>query len=233
MDYKCKFQVSGKVLEIGEVQEFASGFTKRNIIVEASKDADKYPNPIQLTLKKDDCAKADSLCVGDGVDCEGFVEGRRWERDGNVRHFIDLSVKSIVVTDKAAKPTTAKDWNGLLALGAAYGEDAEAARLKNAEILSAIRSLEIGKAVEVTVDEGSYFFYRCPLEENAYADPTSYWFGGDKSFPSFASVFSSFVYQDLLDQKIGDVAVNAEEKKSDALIHTKRNWEYNIVGMIR
>ena len=85
MDYKCKFQVSGKVLEIGEVQEFASGFTKRNIIVEASKDADKYPNPIQLTLKKDDCSKADSLSVGDGVDCEGFVEGRRWERDGNVR----------------------------------------------------------------------------------------------------------------------------------------------------
>lgn len=130
MDYKCKFQVSGKVLEIGEMQEFASGFTKRNIIVEASKDADKYPNPIQLTLKKDDCAKADSLSVGDGVDCEGFVEGRRWERDGNVRHFIDLSVKSIVVTDKAAKPTTANDWNGLLALGAAYGEDAEAVKAR-------------------------------------------------------------------------------------------------------
>ncbi len=141
--------------------------------------------------------------------------------------------------DAEANMTTVYGDGAYLFSGASYviydkdGEDAEAARLKNTEILSTIRSLEIGKAVEVTVDEGSYFFYRCPLKDDAYADPTSYWFGGDKSFPSFASVFSSFVYQDLLDQKIGDVAVNAEEKKSDALIYTKRNWEYNVVGMIR
>ena len=124
-EYKCRFQVSGKVLEVGEVQEFASGFTKRNIIVEASPDAGKFSNPVELTLKKDYCAKADTLAVGDGVQCEGFVEGRRWEKDGRVRYFIDMNVKSVVVTDKAAKPTTANNWNELLALGAAYGEGAE------------------------------------------------------------------------------------------------------------
>lgn len=126
IDYRCTFEVSGKVLEIGEVQTFASGFSKRNIIVEASKDTEKFSNPIQLTLKKEDCARADTLGVGDGVEVTGYVEGRRWEKDGNVRHFIDLSVKSIMVTDKAAKPTTAANWKELLALGAAYGEDKDA-----------------------------------------------------------------------------------------------------------
>ena len=125
MEYKCKFEVSGKVLEVGDVQEFASGFTKREVIVEASKKADEFSNPVCVTLKKEMCEKADALRVGDGVTVEGFVEGRRWEKDGKVRYFIDLSAKSIMVTDKAAAPTTAKSWKELLALGEAYGEAKE------------------------------------------------------------------------------------------------------------
>ena len=125
MEYKCKFEVSGKVLEVGDVQEFASGFTKREVIVEASKKADEFSNPVCVTLKKEMCAQADALRVGDGVTVEGFVEGRRWEKDGKVRYFIDLSAKSILVTDKAAAPTTAKSWKELLALGEAYGESKE------------------------------------------------------------------------------------------------------------
>ena len=121
MEYKCKFEVSGKVLEVGDVQEFASGFVKREVIVEASKKADEFSNPVCVTLKKEMCAQADALRVGDGVAIEGFVEGRRWEKDGKVRYFIDLSAKSIMVTDKAAAPTTAKSWKELVELGKAYG----------------------------------------------------------------------------------------------------------------
>lgn len=129
MEYKSKFQVSGKVLEIGSIQEFASGFTKRNVVVEASKDAEKFSNPVVLTLKKDDCAQADALHVGDGVQAEGFVEGRRWEKDdGTVRFFIDLNTKAIVVTDKAELPKEAKSWKELVALGASYGEGEDAVK---------------------------------------------------------------------------------------------------------
>ncbi len=141
--------------------------------------------------------------------------------------------------DSEGNMTTVYGDGAYLFSGASYtiydtdGEDEEADAAKNAEILSAIRTLEIGKAIEVTTDGGSYFFYRCPLEENAYANPTNYWFGGDKSFPSFASTFSSYIYQDLLDAKIGDVEVNSEEKQNYTLINTKRNWEHNIVSMIR
>ena len=128
--FTCRFQVAGKVLEVGEVQAFASGFTKRTLVIEASRDAEKFSNPIELTLKKDDCAKADAIGVGDFVETEGFVEGRRWEGPKGVRHFLDLAAKSIIVTERAERPTKAYNWKELLAVGAAYGEDEEAVKAR-------------------------------------------------------------------------------------------------------
>lgn len=128
MDYEVRFEISGKVLEVGETQAFgASGFTKRTIIMEGSRDATKYSNPVPLTLKKDATALGDKVGVGDGIRATGYIEGRRWEaKDGSVRYFLDLSVKALEVTEKAAKPTTATSWDELLAFGKAYGEDQNA-----------------------------------------------------------------------------------------------------------
>jgi len=128
--FTCRFQVAGRVLEVGEVQAFASGFTKRTLVVEAPRDAEKRQNPIELTLKKDDCAKADTIGVGDFVETEGFVEGRIWEGPNGVRHFIDLAAKSISVTERAERPMKASNWKELLAVGAAYGEDEEAVKAR-------------------------------------------------------------------------------------------------------
>ena len=123
IEYKAKFQISGKVLEIGEVKTFSSGFTKCEVVIETSQNAEKFSSPVQVTFKKDDCKRVAALCVGDGVQIEGFVEGRMWAKDdGSVRYFIDLAAKSVMVTEKAAKPTTAKTWKELVALGEAYGE---------------------------------------------------------------------------------------------------------------
>ena len=128
--FKCAFQVSGKVLEVGETQTFGSGFQKRSVIVEASRDAEKFSNPIEVTLKKESCEQGDALHVGDFVEIEGYVEGRRWEGPKGVRHFIDLSVKSLLVTERAALPTTATNWKELVALGAAYGENEDAVKAR-------------------------------------------------------------------------------------------------------
>lgn len=126
--FKCAFQVSGKVLEVGETQTFSSGFQKRSVIVEASRDAAKFSNPIEVTLKKESCEQGDALHVGDSVDVEGFVEGRRWDGPNGVRHFVNLSVKSLIITDRAALPVKATNWKELVALGAAYGETEDAVK---------------------------------------------------------------------------------------------------------
>lgn len=126
--FKCAFQVSGKVLEVCETQTFASGFQKRSVIIEASRDAEKFSNPVEVTLKKESCTQGDALHIGDFIEVEGYVEGRRWDGPKGVRHFIDLSVKSLIVTERAALPTSANNWKELVELGAAYGENEDAVK---------------------------------------------------------------------------------------------------------
>ena len=122
-EFKATFEVKGVVLEVGETRSFGpSGFSKREVIVETS-NSDKFSSPVCVTLKRDKTAQADSLHEGDSVEVTGFVEGRRWEGPNGVRHFIDLSANSILVTGRATLPTTAASWKELVALGKAYGED--------------------------------------------------------------------------------------------------------------
>ena len=145
IEYKGRFQVSGRVVEIGDVKTFASGFTKREVVIETSQN-EKYSSPVQVTFKKDDCERVATLGVGDGVQIEGFVEGRMWAKDdGTVKYFIDLAAKSVMLTGKAEKPTTAKSWKELVALGEAYGESED--KVKE-------RAKALGKAFkEMTEDD--------------------------------------------------------------------------------
>lgn len=125
MEKKAKFEVSGEVIEIGETQVFSSGFTKRELVVEASKN-EQYPSPVKLTFKKDDCSKLDALNVGDGVEVTGFVEGREWDGPKGKQYFVDLTAKSVMVTEKADPKSvkhTATDWSSLLAVASVFGED--------------------------------------------------------------------------------------------------------------
>ncbi len=126
----AKFTVSGRIIEIGEEQTFNSGFTKRDVIIETSNNEEKFSNPVKLTFKKDDCAKVESLNVGDECDFEGFVEGRKWDGPKGTSYFIDLSAKSVMVTAKAEKSEPkmeeVTDWDLLLKFGEAYGETKEA-----------------------------------------------------------------------------------------------------------
>lgn len=138
MKNEATFKVAGRVASIGETQTFASGFAKREIIVEASAN-ESYKNPVALTLKKDDVAKADSLSVGDGVEVEGFIDGREWNGPNGVRHFIDLTVRSLMMTDKTAKPTTAGSFADLISLAGAYGVAEDEVRKMCAEFVAANR----------------------------------------------------------------------------------------------
>lgn len=133
MNKKAEFKVEGEVLIINETQTFASGFRKREVVIETSKG--NRPSPVKVTFKGEDVEKPDSLNEGDGVSVEGFVDGR--EYNGNF--YIDLNVRSCMVTEKSAKaaskpskndgekPTKAASWGEFLELAIAYGETKETA----------------------------------------------------------------------------------------------------------
>ena len=54
--------LKGKVKEVGETQEFSSGFTKREFVITTD---DKYPQDVKFEVVKDNCEYAMSLIAKD------------------------------------------------------------------------------------------------------------------------------------------------------------------------
>lgn len=79
------YELSGTIKQIGELQEFSSGFTKREFVVKTTWE--EYPQDIPLEFVKDKCSKLDAYKPGDEVTVHFNLRGREWKD----RHFINLN----------------------------------------------------------------------------------------------------------------------------------------------
>jgi hypothetical protein len=94
------YDYTGVVEEVGAVQTFASGFTKRDVIVGNDVDSESsYPNPVKFSFKKNNCALLDSVKKGQRVKVRFTVDGRRWDGPKGVQYFVDLTGFKIEVVD--------------------------------------------------------------------------------------------------------------------------------------
>ena len=86
------YEFTGKVKTVGELQTFASGFTKRDLVVEEER-AGNWPNVVAFAFKKDNAAKLDGIVPGMRVKVGFAVDGREWTdpKTGKVRYFSDLT----------------------------------------------------------------------------------------------------------------------------------------------
>ena len=86
------YEFTGKVKAVGELQTFASGFTKRDLVVEEERDG-RWPNVVAVDFKKDNVAKLDGIAPGLRVKVGFAVDGREWTdpKTGKVRYFSDLT----------------------------------------------------------------------------------------------------------------------------------------------
>ena len=86
------YEFTGKVKVVGELQTFASGFTKRDLVVEEERDG-RWPNVVAFAFKKDNAAKLDGIVPGMRVKVGFAVDGREWTdpKTGKVRYFSDLT----------------------------------------------------------------------------------------------------------------------------------------------
>lgn len=79
------YDLVGTVRQIGEVQTFASGFTKRDIVV--SDDDQRFPQELSFSFARDRARLLDSFAVGDRVKVSFDIRGREY----NGRRYTDLS----------------------------------------------------------------------------------------------------------------------------------------------
>lgn len=86
------YEFTGIVKSVGEVQTFASGFAKRELVVQEERDA-RWPNIVAFVFKKDNTAKLDGVTPGIRVKVSFAIDGREWTnpQTGEVRHFTDLT----------------------------------------------------------------------------------------------------------------------------------------------
>ena len=104
------YEMSGTVKKIGDIQTFASGFSKRELILEEEKDS-KWPNVVAFTFKKEGMSKIENLKAGDRVKVGFAVDGREWTdpRTGAVRYFTDLTGLFVEpLAEAPAAPTEAE-----------------------------------------------------------------------------------------------------------------------------
>ena len=96
------YEFTGTVKKICDLQTFASGFTKRDLVVEEEKDG-SWPNPVAFTIKKHNTNKLDGIREGQRVKVGFAIDGREWNdpKTGNIRYFTDLTALRLDVLDGA------------------------------------------------------------------------------------------------------------------------------------
>ena len=78
------YDITGKLIVIGDVQTFSSGFTKRTFVIETT--ADRYPQTIPLEVVKDKCALLDGFAVGDMVTASYDLRGNEY----NGKYYVNV-----------------------------------------------------------------------------------------------------------------------------------------------
>lgn len=84
-------QITGRIIHIGDIQDFPSGFRKRTFAVE--EHADKYPQKIGMEFTKDKVLTLDQFSIGDSVEVKCNLRGN----EHNGRYYLNLEAWKITL----------------------------------------------------------------------------------------------------------------------------------------
>ena len=91
------FEITGKVVAVNDYQTFASGFTKRDIVINTSMNP-SFDSPVPFSFKTAKAALLDGVKPGDEVKVKFGIDGRKWNGQNGTRYFVDLTGFGIEVT---------------------------------------------------------------------------------------------------------------------------------------
>ena len=95
--------VRGIVHEIEDTKTYGqNGFRKRVVVLE--QDLGSFTNYIPLEFTRDACDTVDELNVGDDVEIQYRLNGRKWQKDpsSEVKFFLNAEALGFKVTNKKA-----------------------------------------------------------------------------------------------------------------------------------
>ena len=95
------YKLTGKIIVLNDTQTFASGFAKREFVVETTDD--KYPQQIKLEAVKAGCDKLDAFRIGDEVSVDFNLRGNEF----NGKYYVSLSAWKIERVGQSHPPLDA------------------------------------------------------------------------------------------------------------------------------
>lgn len=117
-------KVRGIIHFIDETKTYGqNGFRKRLVVLE--QDKEKFTNYVPVEFTNDNCDTVDQLNVGDDVEIDYRLSGRKWQKDARseVKYFLNAEgLRFQVLGGKTASVAVASDANAALA-EAAQDED--------------------------------------------------------------------------------------------------------------
>lgn len=81
--------LKGKLIEIMDTHVVSDRFKKREFVVETY-DNPQYPQTILLQMTQDKCSILDSYAVGEDVEVNYNLQGRRSDTDKGVKYYNSL-----------------------------------------------------------------------------------------------------------------------------------------------
>lgn len=95
-------ELQGTITKIGEIQTFASGFQKVEIVLTTQ---EQYPQPIAIEFLKDKIDLLSTFSVGDSATVSINIGGREWTNpQGEVKYFNSITGWRIMKYAAATNP---------------------------------------------------------------------------------------------------------------------------------
>ena len=109
------YELTGRVRRIGELQKFASGFTKRELVVDEDHGG-SWPKTVAFAFKRDNIAMLEGVGVGAKVRIAFAIDGREWTdpKTNQVKCFCDLTAIRLETLEPAEAPMTPAEAKGTI-----------------------------------------------------------------------------------------------------------------------
>lgn len=98
------FEITGTVIEVGQVQQVSDKFRKREFVIEVAEQGSggrEFVDYIKFQCVQDRCELINDTFLNSMVKVSFNLKGNRWERDGNVSYFTNLDAWKIEKEDGA------------------------------------------------------------------------------------------------------------------------------------
>ncbi len=87
------YEISGKIIQIGDVQQISEKFKKREFVIETEKVVNPtlvFTDFVKFQILQDRVSLIDNFNQGDMIKVNFDIRGNKWEKNGETMYFTNL-----------------------------------------------------------------------------------------------------------------------------------------------